>query len=531
MRFAVLILIISILLVPLVLSDAFGSGRLLIKVSGGDLSCTPSQIVNSSIQVGQSFTQNITVQHSGSDSYPANGYTVNFTKTSGSPGDWASFLNQTLSVPLTPTINSTIATITIPTGTADGNYFGYVFANSSNSTFTNCTISLNVTVTSVAPPPPPPPPPSGGGGGGAIGYVFDTRVKLEPGSEVVLPGGRVYFTINIVKISGPAGFVDINMTYRISDPAKHVVTEVSETVAIGDDKRGYDFLRNILTPDNAAEGTWTLQAITRYVFFQNTGSTTFTVASARPGLNIVEYPEVVIVRQGDIEFAHVRVENIGGTVIPNVRLFVLGVPSSRYSVTPNSVNIFPGVPQDFVVKFIIPDEATIRDVPIIYRAAAGTTIDERAAILSIRGSTFDLVKIKDIRVPTFAVTLADTVNVTLESAIDRPINATVSIQAPETFILKQTSITKTIEPRSTNSYYFDMNPQVSGLFTMDIKVLYENKEITKQVLALVLPFEVIVLMLIFLIALLILYLRRRGEGQGGRWWKREPWKRRMGRKG
>jgi len=256
----------------------FGTSKTFVFIPPGGLSCAPSGIIRT-IQAGQSNATNITFQELNA-TFDQN-YTVNFTTSSGIPGVWVTFSGQNISVPNTPSFNNTTATITVPSGFS-GDFSGYIYVNSSLLSRGNCTIPLNVTV--IAPPTPPPPP--GGGGGGIITpppptvpVVLDTAVQIQPGSDQVVGGNRVYALITIQRGGGPVQAINVNLTYSIKDPDGKVIDFKKATEAVENIRSDIFFLT---VPPNSPLGVYTYEALVTYDNASDTATDNFQVISRLP---------------------------------------------------------------------------------------------------------------------------------------------------------------------------------------------------------------------------------------------------------
>lgn len=388
-----------------------------------------------------------------------------------------------------------------------GSKTGYV----SNSTLEN--INQSKLITLVLTPIITPTGGGGMGGGAPPSSILDTTVTIEPGSELVAPGGDVYASINIRKVGGPTGYLNVNLSYRIRDTTGNIISEKMETVAVSDDPRGSTFLRSLSLPVDAKEGRWSFEATGYYGTSSDTSLASFDVMTAAPGLSIVEYPEEFTIRQGDVDFTTIRVQNIGNKYLLGVKAVVQGVPSYWYSVDPGSVDLAPNTGQTFIVKFTIPEQATIRGYNILYKAYSGPIVDEKSAVLDVRGKTFQLIEVKDIQVSGFSLNQKGNIKITLTNKGTNPIDTTVTLNYSKNFFYDQNTITQTLEPEvDTNFNFYALSDQI-GTFTINMLVDYEGGEIKKDIIVNVYPvgIEILILILLGIIfsAMVILLWRKR----------------------
>jgi hypothetical protein len=112
----------------------------------------------------------------------------------------------------------------------------------------------------------------GGGGGGGyrppfnltnvtpeIKTVLDTTVHVE--TPEVNAGDKVYATVSIMKVEGPKGVVNINLSYWIKDISGNIVGMKQSVVGI-ENVRGDIFYLTV--PMGASAGTYTFGALAQY---------------------------------------------------------------------------------------------------------------------------------------------------------------------------------------------------------------------------------------------------------------------------
>jgi hypothetical protein len=91
-------------------------------------------------------------------------------------------------------------------------------------------------------------------------------------------------------------------------------------------------------------------------------TTTTTIPSVtQKYLNITSYPLIVSVAQGANKTENVTVMNINNNLTQRVNLTLISVDSNWYSVYPSSVTIANKSSYTYTVKFMIPENATVKD--------------------------------------------------------------------------------------------------------------------------------------------------------------------------
>jgi hypothetical protein len=90
-------------------------------------------------------------------------------------------------------------------------------------------------------------------------------------------------------------------------------------------------------------------------------ATTTTTIPTVKYLNITSYPSIVSVTQGTNKTENVTVMNINNNLTQRVNLTLISVDSNWYSIYPSSVTIANKSSYTYTVKFIIPENATVKD--------------------------------------------------------------------------------------------------------------------------------------------------------------------------
>lgn len=123
-----------------------------------------------------------------------------------------------------------------------------------------------------------------------------------------------------------------------------------------------------------------------------TGPTT-TVETGADNVSITEYPVDISMVRGWEDIRHVKVKNTGESLLENVTLRLLGVPSPWFSINPKiSRDLPPGNTTVFVVSFNIPKNAMTGEYNISFVAEGDAVGDERPAKLRIFRSQAELVE-------------------------------------------------------------------------------------------------------------------------------------------
>jgi hypothetical protein len=115
---------------------------------------------------------------------------------------------------------------------------------------------------------PTPTPPSGGGGGiwvpptpvnVTVKTVLDTSVHVE--TPEVNPGDKVYAVITLMKVEGPDGVINVNISHWIKDSLGNIVGTKKTVVGVETIRSDIYYL---VVPIGVSPGTYTFEALAQY---------------------------------------------------------------------------------------------------------------------------------------------------------------------------------------------------------------------------------------------------------------------------
>jgi hypothetical protein len=177
-----------------------------------------------------------------------------------------------------------------------------------------------------------PTPPTGGGGGGGGGWVppstsvtpevktvLDTSVHVE--TPEVNPGDKVYAVVTLMKVEGPKGAINVNVTYWIKDTLGNILGMKQTVVGVETIRSDIYYL---VIPLVASPGTYTFEALARYNNATDTSFDNFQVTTAvtKPSIAIkrVDVPFILVNENTSIK---VILENLENRKIDfNITLFL-----------------------------------------------------------------------------------------------------------------------------------------------------------------------------------------------------------------
>jgi len=223
-------------------------------------------------------------------------------------------------------------------------------------------------------------------------------------------------------------------------------------------------------------------------------------------ISIVQYSERIEVSQGEIKYLQIQIYNIGETILRDTRLEIIGVSSDWYSIEPERIDIQINRSQIFVVKLKIPLNASLGSYPLAFRAISDTLSDTKVALLTIKEVIIEILRIKDIETSKFFVDKRGYINITLINEGARPLNATVSLDFPESFLVFNKDMSKIIASHKEEIFNFITTPKSVGIFTVKMILYYDRKKIEKDIILNVYPIEYISVSFILLFCIIIVFI-------------------------
>ncbi|MEM5777117.1 MAG: NEW3 domain-containing protein [Candidatus Aenigmatarchaeota archaeon] len=287
--------------------------------------------------------------------FPCYGVTVTLNKT-GQIADWVYFSkNPVFLSPETWNVTKVLITIDLPWNAIPGDYTGNIIAYINNEAVFYIPITIHVQTTA----------------------IFDVQTEILSQYKEVCKGSEVKAKINLLKVF-PYEPLDVNMTYIIQ-LGNTTYDQRKEVIKISDTLEKYITLS---VPTNAIEGTYTFYGILD-IASQNwkvniSSYDTFNVITCQPqllpsapggggggktspGLEI-ETKKIEIKPNkykiagliGSTSSFEVKIKNVGGSNITNIKLKIDGIPQEWLTVSPYKIdNLNAGKESEFLV-FIKP---------------------------------------------------------------------------------------------------------------------------------------------------------------------------------
>lgn len=290
--------------------------------------------------------------------YPCYGTSVFLNTSSGAPGNWTTFTQDTVWVP-TQISNSTIAYVDVPWNAIPGDYNGYVYA------YVNDQLKLSIPITI------------------HVQYdgIFDISTEVKSSHTEVCRGNKASAEVSVTKIF-PNDTLDINLTYRI-ETNNTIYVESLETVSITN-----SLVRNptLTVPSSAPTGIYTFYAILNASGSNWTSSTTsydiFTIKDCSGGqpsgggggggsggvtgagsapiqltkeilLNVSKTKLLSTI--GNTTSFLAWVENTGDTNLNGVKVSIEGIPDDWITIYPKKIDLNSGETKEFLVFIRIPE--------------------------------------------------------------------------------------------------------------------------------------------------------------------------------
>jgi hypothetical protein len=209
--------------------------------------------------------------------------------------------------------------------------------------------------------------------------------------------------------------------------------------------------------------------------------------TVRTNLEIIEYPAKINVYQGDLEYATIRVKNVGGKHLENVELRIEGqIPGSWYEIMPAELDeLYPGDEGVYIIKLKIPLDARPENYPLtlIAKSAEGYT-DEAQVILDISPR----IKVPEIEVVNVAASSSflykdqeGKVTIFLHNPLNEEASITSILQIPSGWWIKERSVTKIINARSAEVIEFEIIPRETGIFILNWTGVYGAESFGQEI--------------------------------------------------
>jgi len=319
------------------------SGSFWIQKSIGLFRYSPTNI-SKTITSGNNDTHTITLwlEHACEDA------SVTMNTSSGNPGDWVNFTEWQFPLSLPNPTNNTIAVITVPNGTPNGDYSGTINATANGN---EIIIPLIVYVR---------------------GLFFTLNVTMI--TDYVCQGEFATAVVDVEK--NQEGPLDVNMTYRISN-GTNIITELNTTLQI--DNTTAQEIISLNVPSSTAEGIYTFTAILQYNDTYSQNSDTFQVIKCIPtttvpppgprptpspptiapiyALNLRLSKTVLTVITGNRTSFIAFVNNIGTDTVESVNILIDGIPLNWVETTPSMTDITPKQTKEYLVMIKVSNDS------------------------------------------------------------------------------------------------------------------------------------------------------------------------------
>lgn len=202
----------------------------------------------------------------------------------------------------------------------------------------------------------------------------------------------------------------------------------------------------------------------------------------RGEITIIDYPETITIEQGGIEFEMVKIKNTGNATLHNVKISIEGIELSWYSIEPDVTDIGVGETQTFIIKFIVPEDAVVKEY-IINLVISSDEVTEK-----VKG-TFEvtekppeiLMRIVDIVVSELEPNRKGRIDVVVENKDIVSKNMTFTLLIPADWLVDKREITKTIPAQGQERFQFNIMPTEDGTYTLRLTGKYNGKELSETV--------------------------------------------------
>ena len=308
--------------------------------------------------------------------------TAILSKSTGDVGDWVTFSDDRVFLPATGDLNTSIATITVPSDTPEGTYYGTIFVDADGQ---RIPINLIINVSLID---------------------FFVNVTVPPERKEVCPGEGVYAGVNITKYY-PNETVNITIFYQILDSLGIVLDEENETLEINETP----LLINtpiLIVPASATPNFYTFLVTVKYNLSFVQDSDIFEVISCIPppppptppgpgpgptpgppapppvqAITLKLSTDLLTVFLGNRTSFIAYVENIGTGIVKSIKITVEGIPSDWINIFPLTSDINPGSVEEYLIIINVPKDAEIGFYDLEVQAVDGVESEIRTLKLIV----------------------------------------------------------------------------------------------------------------------------------------------------
>lgn len=238
-------------------------------------------------------------------------------------------------------------------------------------------------------------------------------------------------------------------------------------------------------------------------------------------IEVVEYPVNISIERGGMEFTVVKIKNAGNDTLHNVFITLEGIDLSWYSIDPSKTDIEASKTKNFVIKFIVPLDATVKQYPVNIRVDSDETVERIQTIFEVTpGPSELLIRITDIEIPQLEPNKAVMIKVFIENQDTVDQNLFLALTVPSSWLIDEKEQTKIIPAKQQVVFEFNVMPTREDVFILKLSGSYADKELEEDIPVNVQVVEVIpvywesltvlIAIIVVIVIIAVLLARRRG---------------------
>jgi hypothetical protein len=204
-------------------------------------------------------------------------------------------------------------------------------------------------------------------------------------------------------------------------------------------------------------------------------------------IKIIEYPTNISIYQGDFGYYLIKIMNVGGTTLHEVKVLIEGIPEEWYEIMPEETDTLKAnETKTYILKIKVPIDARPDSYPLYITASSKESVEKVSSVLNVLPRiVIPLLRLVDAEVSTPLLLVGEEgyVRIFIENMDTNDLNVHMSIILPEKWSAKKTEINKTIAPLRASVFEFKVIPKETGIFTLTLKVEYDGKTTYKDIYA------------------------------------------------
>ena len=170
---------------------------------------------------------------------------------------------------------------------------------------------------------------------------YESSIKLFLEEDIIKQGGLLSFQVELSRISGPAG--DVNLEYWVESENGEKWGYGNTTIFLEESPKTKNITEDIYIFASQPADTYFLKVVADFgnfypVLSQSKQFLVLNRETTEKGaiIQITDYPEEINAESGWSKLYTIKVKNRGGEIIPNMSLRLMGIPETWYTLSPKT---------------------------------------------------------------------------------------------------------------------------------------------------------------------------------------------------